>query len=142
MAQLCELALQYQRELDSTSGLTRSAAARFAGVALLAAVEASRGTDPEAPEAIRPECRAALVPLILRTTLAASIVGCLERTPWAAVTWEMLGGEGDAFPAALNVDGTLFVWLYQAAMPEGPQPSGPVTALLLRQVRAPPVFKV
>lgn len=83
MAQLLALAHAYQQALDGYRASTRNAASE-AGRELYM-FRASMGPYPSDDAATR-----ALEPIILQTTLAASIVTYLERIPWVAVTPQML----------------------------------------------------
>lgn len=76
MAQLLELALQYQHALDGLSDSSWAAASE-AGARLRNAVKAARNNST---------AQSSLVPIILRTQLATSMVSNLERIRWDEVT--------------------------------------------------------
>ena len=83
MARLLELARRYQHALDGLSESTRDAASA-AGLALWRAV------PPEMTGGQRNRDLRKLEPIVLRTTLATTMVTYLERIPWGKVTLQML----------------------------------------------------
>lgn len=84
MAQLHELALQYQQALDGLRGDSLSDAANAASLPLRRAIKAAM--IPPLDGAVN---YSALESIILRTTLATSIVAYFERISWETVTLPM-----------------------------------------------------
>lgn len=86
MAQLQELAKQYQQDLDRLVGNVTSAAAEASGRALYVAMHAPSHTAGNAATVTAHFLR----PLVLGMTLATSVVKYLEHIPWRAVSPQML----------------------------------------------------
>ena len=137
MATLLRLAKRFQKALDSARDGTSAsqAAALEAGTALhdvaLTAIQAGNlDVDDDG---------SFMAPIIMRTTLAASIVAYLERIPWAAVTPQMLRAPRDCMPlAAVDPGICVLALLVQCARVAGNDPryDSPEPSTLLRQVRA------
>lgn len=127
MAGLHRLALQYQQALDSDRGTAPGGAVEAAGGALVCAVHQAMFS----PEGFAKD-PSVLEPIILRTTLAASLVEAVERIPWAAATPQMLSDTRGTPLAVADNGGWLLLHLCSAA--EKAEGSQTVPALLLRQV--------
>lgn len=136
MAQLRESAMQYQRALDglspTSSGTAAAEAAADAELAFRQAINA----------AIRPLGDGsginwtALHPIILHSTLAASIVAHFGRIPWTALTQRMLSAADGSSRTILHANGHI-LWLLFNSVLRGDQDSATtyrLAALLLRQV--------
>jgi hypothetical protein len=134
MAELIELALQYQQALDGHSAAATSTAVEATGLALeLAMREAAFPAAGDGSAAWK-----VFQPIILQTTLATSIVAYFERTPWAALTPQMLSARGAAHgPSALESASRILLHLFHSALHPDCSTGKTVAALLLRQVRAP-----
>ena len=129
MAQLLKLAQRYQRALDGIDGSTRDAA-HAAGQALWRAVHAAElGGSSQRDLALRP--------VVLQTALATSIVAHFERIPWAAVAQQMLRRPQGTPLSEVQTCNNLLKTLLQSSCA-----SGPVAALLLRQVWPPSFLPV
>lgn len=129
MAQLHELALQFQQALEELDGSARSAAAEVKGQVLhKAMVAAYRAAGRGSASAMK-----SAQPIILRTKLATAIVVYLERLPWASLTPQMLCVSGTAPPTVLEMASNILGLLYNSVSPE----CHTVETLLLRQVSAP-----
>ena len=125
MAELIELALQYQQALDGHSAAATSTAVEATGLALeLAMREAAFPAAGDGSAAWK-----VFQPIILQTTLATSIVAYFERTPWAALTPQML--------SARRVAGGILLHLYNSTQYSDSTSAQTAAALLLRQVLAP-----
>lgn len=138
MARLLDLARQYQQALDAAHGSVPDAAAVAAGSKLNQMANAA--TQPHEGGPVN---YSALYPLILRTTLAASIVTHLERIPWAEVTLQMLREPAGTPLAAADGCAAMLVCLGLAAEQSADNGSrssstSPLPALLLRQVHVIP----
>ena len=125
MGELIELALQYQQALDGNSATATSAAVETKGSVLELAM--SRAVLPTAGD--DSATWKVLQPIILQTTLATSIVAYFERTPWAALTPQML--------SARRVAGGILLHLYNSTQYSDSTSAQTAAALLLRQVLAP-----
>lgn len=125
MPQLIKLALQLQQALDS-AGIASAAVAALAILHHVGpAVESTPGT-----------ASASMEPVILRTTLATSIVTYLERIQWAEVTPRILcNPAGTPFECAYVGAGVLrLMFECTAAAASANNGRTPLAALLLRQV--------
>lgn len=125
MAELQKLARRYQRALDGLSDSTRDAASG-AGQALMRAVSEAKTEGSDGVPAVET--------LILRTTLATSIVTHLERIPWAAVTLPMLSHLQGSVLSEVAVCTAVLRALLRSALASA---STKAAALLLRQVWGP-----
>ena len=128
MAELLEMARQLQLMLDSG---TRTG---IAGLTAAAINHVSARAGPGGFE----EGSAALEPIILRTTLAVSLVGHLERIPWASVTPQMLSEPaGSPIEAAASIAHLLNMLCKCAGCASAASnDSSKVAPVLLRQVRS------
>lgn len=138
MAQLYELALRYQQALDGLHGSISSVEADAAGRGLHHAMsDMVKGADSSGASA--PEARPSFAPIVLRTTLASSIVAYVESIPWAQVTPQMLHEAEPGHLSALEVASRVFQLLFANAILADSisMASSPVAALLLRQVWSP-----
>lgn len=131
MTQLLELALRYQHALDGLSE-SNSAAASSAGHALCTALSFAGADRGERSKNVKQ-----LEPIILRTTLATSIVTYLEHIPWGKVTVQtLMQPQGTPVSEAI-LCGTLLDMLvaYTLDAESASNCSRSLGALLLRQVR-------
>lgn len=144
MARAQDLALQLQQALESDRASIDSipsAATVAAGVALFRAVsEASPAASGEASVG-RQRLDSVLEPIILRTTLATSIVAHLEAIPWAAVTPRMLSEPAGSPLRVLETVTRLLLCFCNNAVVAAEEGSTALASALLRQVngRPPPV---
>lgn len=131
MAELHELAVQYQRALDGTRGSIPSAAVDAASNALYHRIVAELKPDSEG---IFNDYNF-LEPIILRTTLATSAAAYLERIPWTAVTPQMLSQPAGTPLGAVRVCSLVLGSLLHASRCIAGRGSNTVpAALLLRQI--------
>lgn len=128
MAQLHKLALKYQRALDAVNGSVSSSAADVVGEELFHAIEATMQ-----PEAASEKDLSVLDPIILRTTLAASIAAYFECILWAAVTPDMLNVSKGTPLAAANHGIWVLTRLYAASTRQSTSKSD--TELAVRLVK-------
>lgn len=135
MAELLDLARQYQRALDGALGPSGSVAADSAGKALCEAMQAVYDAAPDGSDA----GTQAVASIVLQTTLAASITTYFERVPWAAVQTHALPALDEtclmSVLQGLYYGSDVMRLLFNSAMPiERDSLSIPLAALLLRQV--------
>lgn len=131
MGQLFELALRLQQALDSPDGYLTDDAVPALGTALLDAMH--RNAD----HTVCAEDVATLESIIMRTTLATSIVAHFERFPWTAVTARMMAApRGTVLQGVLSC-GAILEMLAHAAEAASQESKGTLAVLLLRQVHTP-----
>ena len=124
MPSLVDLALQYGKDLDGDTEGIEGIAAWNSGVVALVAVE-------DAIAAVGGH--SALEPIILLTTLAASIVRYYERITWVVVTPQLLYKAGGHFSTKLTVSCNLLMLLMECSRTT---PVDAVKCRLLQQVRS------
>lgn len=137
MAQLLELALRYQQALDSPNGTVTSAAADESGRALceavLAVLAGPAGGARRGTQSIIDSDLTVLEPIILRTTLATSLVAQLERFPLQDVTLQMLWQPAGTSLIAALICAEMLSYLCISAL-KCIESDGTAPILLLRQV--------
>lgn len=135
MVLLHELARQFQQEIDNIGQKLSTPTADTAGMVLVNAM-----MEATASAADRNEGFSALQPIILRTTLAASIVQYFERLPWAEeltlIKVALKGDPSTAFQKCIVILMFLFKAVdFRSLSSDARRRDGASTALLLKQVR-------
>lgn len=127
MASLLRLAEDFQRSLDRIGRGGTSAAADTAGWDLYHGFQTTMQPffgDPEPDTEV-------LEPIILRTTLAESIVLYLERFPWVEVTVQMLEKPPNTVFSPVGIASEILRRLYETAELSS---KGKVSSVLFKQV--------
>lgn len=129
--ELHELALVLQQELDRGS----NPEAEIVGRELYLQVRGD--VDPAIRRGVHNSGHNSLQTIVLRTTLATSMVKYLESIPWAAVTPHMLLDPGGTPLFGAEFCSVLLFLLFQSAWESNIARDGtsPLAALLIRQVR-------
>lgn len=135
MTRLHDLALQFQQALNSFSAPFTHSAADAVGQALHEEILMAVHVCAAHPWEDSSEDYSVLEPIILRTTLATSIVAYFERIPWEALTPQMLSEPEGTPVAAVKYCSSVLMSLGYAALVSKPTHRGDtVLALLLQQV--------
>lgn len=135
MSELQRLAEEYQQALDGSAGAAWGDEVQRAGVALLSGMQSAchwPGTGGLFGWS-------ALKPIILDTTLAASIAACFETMSWALFAPHMLDTQTSSVylpTAILQVGSKVLIMLFQIVVDQDTSSRETIQAaiLLLRQV--------